>query len=420
MSGALIQLVAYGTLDNYLIGDDIKLFKIGFLRHSNFSIEPIELTFNDSVDFNTRRVIKILKNGDLLGPLFLKATLPVITSVDSSVESRWVNRVGFCLLRKVELKIGGQTIDQLYSTWMHIWSELTFTKNKKAALSKMIGTKGSNGKSEGLLTDTNHVLIIPLLFSFCRHFSLAIPLISLEYNEIELIFDFETLENCYSVDNTINQTTNSLTGSLTDVSLITNYIYIDPIEKENFATNTHEYLIETLQVATENYQVESNKINKVPLILYHPIKEIYWVIKKDSNLKGDKFTDFTKNAVHINSINIDDVWYYNSGISGTINSFKEASILINEIKKIKTSNQKYFNFIQPYQHHTGYPDIGINCYSFSLYPEKHHPSGTINCTKINKIDIELYSHVEGKIIVYGLGYNILKIKSGFGTLVYQN
>ena len=35
---------------------------------------------------------------------------------------------------------------------------------------------------------------------------------------------------------------------------------------------------------------------------------------------------------------------------------------------------KYFNFLQPYQHHTNIPSTGINIYSFALYPEDHQPS----------------------------------------------
>ena len=38
----------------------------------------------------------------------------------------------------------------------------------------------------------------------------------------------------------------------------------------------------------------------------------------------------------------------------------------------------YFNFVQPYNHHTKTPHTGINVYSFALKPEEHQPSGTCN------------------------------------------
>ena len=39
-------------------------------------------------------------------------------------------------------------------------------------------------------------------------------------------------------------------------------------------------------------------------------------------------------------------------------------------------NGDYFNYVQPYQHHTNVPAVGINVYSFGLKPEEHQPSGT--------------------------------------------
>ena len=39
---------------------------------------------------------------------------------------------------------------------------------------------------------------------------------------------------------------------------------------------------------------------------------------------------------------------------------------------------RYFNLVQPYQHHTNVPMVGVNVYSFGLKPEEHQPSGTCN------------------------------------------
>ena len=48
MGGGLMQLVAYGAQDIYLTGNpQITFFKVVYRRHTNFSMESIEQTFNN-------------------------------------------------------------------------------------------------------------------------------------------------------------------------------------------------------------------------------------------------------------------------------------------------------------------------------------------------------------------------------------
>ena len=51
MGGGLMQLVAYGAQDIYLTGNPQieKFFKVVYRRHTNFSMEAIQQTFNGTV-----------------------------------------------------------------------------------------------------------------------------------------------------------------------------------------------------------------------------------------------------------------------------------------------------------------------------------------------------------------------------------
>ena len=52
-----MQLVAYGAQDIYLTGNpQITFFKVVYRRHTNFSMESIEQTFNGSADFGKKVV----------------------------------------------------------------------------------------------------------------------------------------------------------------------------------------------------------------------------------------------------------------------------------------------------------------------------------------------------------------------------
>ena len=86
----------------------------------------------------------------------------------------------------------------------------------------------------------------------------------------------------------------------------------------------------------------------------------------------------------------------------------------------------YFNIIQPFQHHTNIPAIGINLYSFSLYPEDFQPSGSCNYSVIDssyllfKITNEAIADQRKCYIrIYATNYNILNIATGIGRLSYN-
>jgi len=83
--------------------------------------------------------------------------------------------------------------------------------------------------------------------------------------------------------------------------------------------------------------------------------------------------------------------------------------------------------VQPYQHHTNVPATGINVYSFALKPEEHQPSGTCNFSRIDNATLQLTltaattaSSATGKVRVYAVNYNVLRIMSGMGGLAYSN
>ena len=64
MGGGLIQLVAYGAQDVYLTGNpQITFFKVVYRRHTNFSVESIEQTFNGNPDFGKKVSCTAIKMG---------------------------------------------------------------------------------------------------------------------------------------------------------------------------------------------------------------------------------------------------------------------------------------------------------------------------------------------------------------------
>lgn len=205
MGGGLIQLVAYGVQDIYLTGDpQITFFKVVYKRHTNFSTEPIRQLFSSQPDFGKKVTCTIARNGDLIHKMYLFVELPFIPpfklddgqTLDSLKKFAWVKRIGYALIKEIDVEIGGQIIDRHYGDWLNIWSELTIGA-QSGGLSKMIGNvdeliKPSNGKS-------GYSLYIPLQFWFCKHNGLALPIVSLQYSEIKIHLEINNAESCYIV-----------------------------------------------------------------------------------------------------------------------------------------------------------------------------------------------------------------------------
>jgi len=352
-------------------------------------MESMEQTLNGTANFGNKVVCKVSRNGDLLGACYVEVTLPAKGDADD----KWTNRVGFRLLKQVELRVGGQMIDRQYSTWMHVWTELTHTTDQKSLLDVLVGPKEVDGAANANESVNTTLLHVPLQFSFCRNPGLALPLIALQYHEVEIHIEFETRVNCVQKD-----TDSDVTGNLSNVSLWCDYMFLDTEERRDFAQSPHEYLIETVQTQESSVVAGTNSIR---LNFNHPTKELLWVVRQTAP-DADKFTDYT--------------------VSSGASNVTSAQLKLNGQDRMASRVNQYYNYVQPYQHHTGKPDLGINCYSFALKPEEHQPSGTCNFSRIDNANLVLVvpSGGDGTATVMAHSYNVLRVASGMGGLAYSN
>ena len=386
--GGLIQLVAYGAEDLILTADpEMSFFKNTYMKHVNFSMESINLLFTDIPGFGKTNFLTIKRSGDLLHRLYLELTLP------TQAGSYWTNRIGFNIINRIEFNIGNKIIDRMYGIWMHIWTELTHKTDMKELLTPMIGSTGPNGISNGLSCDTAHKLIIPLFFYFCRNPGLAIPLNAIRNNQnLSLKFFFETKANCI-------QSGYLPTDDFTNASIWADYIFLETEQNRLYVQKPLEYLIEVSQHRETKLAVAGTK--SILLGFSLPCKELYWIIYYTYR-SGDKFTDFTDN--NNNSMMVDMQLIFN-----TKNVFSSGP-----------RDANYFNYVQAYQHHKGFPDLGINCYSFAISPEEHQPSGFINMKNISIATMAITPKTSnGLVHIFGLCYNVMKIEFGDIDLVYK-
>lgn len=325
MGGGLMQLVAYGAQDVYLTGNpQITFWKVTYRRHTNFAMESIEQTFNGQADFGRRVTCTISRNGDLAYRTYLQVTLPEIgqslgATTDGPVFARWLDFPGEQMISQVEVEIGGQRIDRQYGDWMHIWNQLTLTKEQERGYFKMVGnttqltfiTDPSFNAVDGPCASSaptvvcaprqalpETTLYVPFQFWYCRNPGLALPLIALQYHEVKINLDIRPIDECLWAVSSLNATTNTsikvnaaYNQSLVAASLYVDYVFLDTDERRRMAQNPHEYLIEQLQF-TGDESVGSSS-NKIKLNFNHPCKELVFVVQPDANVDYCSSLDYT-------------------------------------------------------------------------------------------------------------------------------
>lgn len=302
MGGGLMQLVSYGAQDIYISGNpQITFWKILYKRHTNFAVESIEVTFNGQADFNKRVTAVINRNADLMYKTYVQVVLPEV-ALEGAQGFRWLNYIGHRLIKQVEVEIGGQRIDRQYGDWMQIWTQLTTEAGVVHALDDLVGNthdlvlmKRGSGISLDATCSASETTIscipragtpaktlyIPLQFWFCRNPGVAIPLIALQYHEVRVNVDFETWQNCQYYEGALgNAVAFPSPKSLAAASLYVDYVYLDTEERRRFAQQSHEYLIEQVQYTGAESITSSS--NKVQLNFNHPVKELFWVVQRDS------------------------------------------------------------------------------------------------------------------------------------------
>jgi len=410
MGGGLLQLVAYGAQDIYLTGNpQITFFKVVYRRHTNFSIESVEQTFNGGIDFGNKVLCSIARSGDLVSNMYLRVTLPALNQTQSSATYHgYVNSIGNAIIKEVEIKVGGQAMDKQYGDWMEIWGELTNTSSRFDGYCEMVGKYESaiSLQSNATAAKTYNV---PIPFWFCRNPGLALPLIALQYHEVVIDLTFRPLNELTVSDVAITtaQDSTGSTASITNASLWVDYVYLDTDERRRFAQNSHEYLIEQLQFNGLESLAASTSTFTADLGFNHPCKELLWIITRDSNTQASTSAG-------------NDRFNFSAGGSESFNNVK---LQFNGQERFVARDARYFRTVQPYNHHTRVPTKHIYSYSFGLRPEEHQPSGTCNMSRLDNVTMK-FNFASGisssSLKIYGVNYNVLRIMSGMAGLAYSN
>ena len=413
MGGGLLQLVAYGAQDVYLTGNpQITFWKVSYRRYTNFSMESIQQSLTGTPRLGQRCTCQISRNGDLIHKMYLEI------NTTTGVADNLADGGAFIFIDKVEVEIGGQMIDRHYGNWMYIWNKLSLSPSKFGGFNRMTRCNAND-----IVTGENTIgvkMTVPFEFWFCRNPGLALPLIALQYHEVKLNIFFNESSKLDSGPETMDDGRvlgGANTFNIASAIVWVDYIFLDTDERRRMAQNPHEYLIDQVQLNNFTFNLNAGlNVFNCDLTFNHPVKELIWAANRSQIPSKQRFTDFLDGDVF-------------DGLTTRV-------LQLNGQDRFEKRDGAYFRITQPYQHHTNVPvgfdfslngtfSSGINCYSFSLRPEEHQPSGTCNFSRIDsaRLQTEVIQNAAMaglNLLIYAVNYNVLRIMSGMGGLAYSN
>lgn len=350
MSG-ITQLVAIGAQDVHLTGNpDVSFFRNNFKRYTNFSLTTRRQRFSGNPTAGKMTSVTIEKNGDLLNYMF-------IVAIDSNGRAIDVNSWSNCV-SSVELLIGGQVVDTQDSVFTEEIAIDTLANN----FSKCYAGGNHGG-------DASTSRFYPLRFFCCESWGSSIPLVALQYQDVQIRITWGQDFN---------------TPGVSRFEFNACFVCLDTDERKLFTNNEVNLTIFQVQKSPASNQLVHE------LNFNHPVKYI-----ASSNVAG-----VNNNLVSPNTV----VKLVANGVDLT-----EENLVM-----------PYFTTIQSY-YHSDYSYTNTQnafLYSFGLMMNRLQPTGTLNFSRLNSFKIHSTALVNKDI--YAVNYNILRIKNGMGAVVYAN
>lgn len=220
MSGGIVQLVATGAQDAWLTGKpEVSFFRSNYRRYTHYAHSVERQIIQGQPTAGGISTIRFEKKGDLLSYVYFTAR-----DTNGSV----VNNLDWSkVIDKVELMIGGQIIDTQDFEYSTDIEPLTGAQN--------FSQRYLNSQPLAQATPTNQKNVFyPLKFFFCKDWSVSLPLVALQFHDVELRITWSQslgstvnfgLTNLPSLSAAPQGTANCITQGVADTSNVSNLVF---------------------------------------------------------------------------------------------------------------------------------------------------------------------------------------------------
>jgi hypothetical protein len=357
MPGGLMNLVSEGQPNIILNGNPSKtFFKAAYAKYTNFGLQKFRVDFEGAktlrLNEDSTFVFKIPRYADLLMDCYLSVDMPNIWSpifppVDPSSNSsvwvpyefRWIENLGAQMIKKISITCGSQTLQEFSGAYLLSVVQRDFSTHKKELFNRMIGnipdmndpanagarvnaypnayyTSNQAGAEPSIRGRT---LYIPLNSWFNMKSQMAFPLISLQYNELQISITMRPIQELFQIRDVLDSTNNypyispnfnqyymqfyrflqtppdiylgvnSYTDTRTlwnaDIHLNCTYCFLSNEESRVFALNEQKYIFNQVRENTFYNVTGSNKIELQSLGMVSSY--MFYFQRSDVNLRNE-------------------------------------------------------------------------------------------------------------------------------------
>jgi hypothetical protein len=493
MPGGLMQLVSEGQQNIILNGNPSKtFFKTTYYKYTNFGLQKFRVDFEGAKTLRLNEestfTFKVPRYADLLMDCYLSVELPNIWSpimppIEDSpdtlysnsgrwipYEFKWIENIGAQMISRITITCGNQTLQDFSGAYLLAAVQRDFSTEKKALFDRMTGNvpelndPGNSGTRVNSYPNAyynptgaepsirSRILYIPLNAWFSLNSKMAFPLISLQYNELQINVTMRPINQLFQIRDVFDKVNNypyispnfnqyymqfyrflqtppdivlgqgSYTDTRTlwnaDINLNCTYCFLSNDESRLFALQEQNYLFKQVQ-QTIFYNVTG--ANKVLLTSTGMISSyLFYFQRSDANLRNEwsNYTNWpyrympndifqaptTGQYPVIRGGVITDIgpgvntdgkltgWL----ITGDYNIENEPNILINMGLLLDGSYREnlqpagIFNYIEKYCRTSGNAPDGLYTYNFCINSNlgELQPSGAINMSRFNNIELE--------------------------------
>ena len=376
-SGGIAQLVAIGAQDTFITGKpEVSFFQSVYKHHTNFSQVVDRQIIQGNPSPGGMSSVRFERSGDLMGYVYI-SPICLINGIPTTFQTvNWSNVINY-----VEFYIGGQLIDRMDSTFTEFLAPNLLAQN--------VSKSWHSRNHAGYGTSSS---FYPLRFWFCENAQSALPLVALQYHDVEVRIYWSTNLNSSVASSVGGITDPSAPNSIVNYELYVQTIYLDDDERKYMTNKTHEMLITQVQY------MNPTQTKNMPIVFNHPIKYI----------------------CATNSVDVS-----NTTTANTFALTSNQNQILIQINGTDIADLKYAcpHFTQvPAYYNT--PDSAGNAGGYFLFPfcldtSRLQPTGTLNFSRLDSFRIVSQS-LNITNTVYGVNYNILKIQNGMGGLMYSN
>jgi hypothetical protein len=282
-------------------------------------------------------------------------------------------------------------------------------------------------------------LVIPLHFWFCEDIGTALPLVALQYSEVEIVVEFASIYDLFTVRDVRDSSTSAfgnvsgtaprtfgqriradpaspefamhhflsppvISGAPQNLSLTTwalnpyieaNYIFLGDSEVIQLAKSDNSFKIKENRTITVPGLYGAG--NDIELMLVNLCTRVVWVAQRSDIAANNGVDNYTNQLDppygRYQNNTVMTPWYSSGRAIGQNESASDILIdgvvVFDGAERFNAKTFDFFKYLENYRHHNGSPIPGIYTYSFALEHDTSQPSGHVNGSMFNKTILRL-------------------------------